>query len=66
METKLTIKSSNDSLHLERVLNCISMTIETDGWQSFILNAEDIQTLINFLNAQRIIIENNINNKSKK
>jgi hypothetical protein len=56
-KTKLTIVSSGDKLHLERVLSCISMTIETDGWPSFILNNEDIQTLIDYLTAQLSIIE---------
>jgi hypothetical protein len=54
---KLTLKSSNDKLHLERCLSCISISIETDGWPSFILNDEDIQTLIDFLNEQKSVIE---------
>jgi hypothetical protein len=55
--TKLTIQSSSDKLHLERVLSCISMSIETEGWPSFILNSEDIQTLIDYLDTQLIIIK---------
>ena len=54
---KLTIQSSGDKLHLERVLSCISMSIETDGWPAFILNKEDIETLIDFLNEQKLLIE---------
>ena len=56
IKRKLTITSSGDKLHLERILSCISMSIETDGWPSFILNGDDIQTLINYLNNQLTII----------
>jgi hypothetical protein len=54
---KLTIKSSSDKLHLERVLRCVSMNFETDGWPTIILDDIDIRTLIDYLNAQLTIIE---------
>jgi hypothetical protein len=52
-----TIESSGDRLCLKRVLNSISISIETNGWPSFILDAVDLECLIKYLNAQQLKIE---------